>query len=510
MAAILLATINARYIHASLGLRWLCANLGELQPEARLLEFCLDDQPADMAEAILARKPRIVGLGVYIWNALQTQRLLSVLKQVAPNVLVVLGGPEVSHLPLRVDFSQADYIIQGEGELSFARLCQELLKGQRPGEQIIAAVAPELSQLQLPYQLYTDADIAHRLIYVEASRGCPFGCEFCLSSLDKKVRSFDPALFLAALEELWQRGARTFKFVDRSFNISERNTLAILDFFLGKEPPFHAHFEVVPDHFSQAVQERLRRFPAGGLQLEIGIQTLRPDVAAAIGRNLHMKKIRHNLQFLADQTSAHLHLDLIIGLPGESAADFGTGLNQLMGWCQGEIQLGILKKLSGTAINRHDQEHGMVYSTSPPYELLQNKLIPFAQMQELKRMARYWDLVYNSGNFRGTAPLLWPDGDVFRGFLAFSSWLFGQTRSTWKIALPRLAELLYQYLITQKVADPSEIANHLAQDILTVKGRVLPPVIREQVTCMPGKPHNLSRPLSRRQDRHQDKNSCCN
>ncbi len=504
MATILLATINARYIHASLGLRWLCANLGELQPEAGLLEFTLDDQAADMAEAILAQRPRILGLGVYIWNALQTQGLVNLLKQIAPDLLIVLGGPEVSHLPLRVDFSQADYLIQGEGELSFARLCRELLAGRRPGERVIPANTPELSQLHQPYQLYSDTDIAHRLIYVEASRGCPFGCEFCLSSLDKRVRSFDTDVFLAALEELWQRGARTFKFVDRSFNLSPNSTLATLDFFLAKEPPFHVHFEVVPDHFPGAVRERLQRFPPGSLQLEIGIQTLQPNVAAAIGRRLHLEKIRHNLRFLAHETSAHLHLDLIIGLPGESAEDFGAGLNQLMSWCQGEIQLGILKKLSGTALNRHDAGHGMVYSSHPPYELLQNGRIPFAQMQELKRMARYWDLVYNSGNFRSTAPMLWPDGDAFRGFFAFSRWLFAKTRATWKIALPRLAELLYRYLVTEQAADPAVIANRLAQDILTVKGRVLPPAILKHVTCMPVQAHDLSRPLSRRQDRHAE------
>ena len=134
------------------------------------------------------------------------QHDLATVDPLAPDLLIVLGGPEVSHLPLRVDFSQADYLIQGEGELSFARLCRELLAGRRPGERVIPANTPELSQLHQPYQLYSDTDIAHRLIYVEASRGCPFGCEFCLSSLDKRVRSFDTDVFLAALEELWQRG----------------------------------------------------------------------------------------------------------------------------------------------------------------------------------------------------------------------------------------------------------------------------------------------------------------
>lgn len=503
MAAILLCTINARYIHASLGLRSLHANLGTLRSEAALLEFCLDDQPADMAEAILAHGPRLVGLGVYIWNALQSQRLLGLLKQIAPELIVVLGGPEVSHMPMRVDFSQADYIIQGEGEEALARLCAALFAGRPPKQRILAASPPELGALQLPYHLYSATDIAHRLVYVEASRGCPFGCEFCLSSIDKRMRTFAlPALF-AALDALWQRGARTFKFVDRSFNLSAGNTSAILDFFLAREPPFHVHFEVVPEYFPQEVQERLRRFPPGCLQLEIGIQTLQAEVAAAIGRRIDVARIRDNLHFLATQTAAHLHLDLIIGLPGESVEEFAAGLNQLVALCQGEIQLGILKKLSGTAIDRHDQSHGMRYSPWPPYELLQNDLLPFSRLQELKRMARYWDLIYNSGNFRTSAPLLWPDGDVFHGFFAFSRWLFAQTRATWKIALPRLAELFFHYLVGRRGAAPQEVADRLARDLLTVKGRVLPPAIREWVRDMPERQYVL-RPLSRRQDRHRE------
>lgn len=505
MPAIVLATINARYIHASLGLRWLKANLAGLAAETQILEFTLEDRAADMAEAILAAGPRIVGLGVYIWNARQSRELVVLLKQVAPELVVVLGGPEVSHEPFRVDFGAADYIVQGEGELAFAALSRDVLAGRKRAERIIAARGPEPAALALPYDLYTDTDIAHRVLYIEASRGCPFGCEFCLSSLDRRLRFFKTATMLAELEKLWRRGARTFKFVDRSFNCSAHMALAILDFFLDKTPPFHAHFEVVPDHFPAAIRERLRRFPAGCLQLEIGIQTLKAGVAAAIGRRLDMEKIRENLRFLTQETAAHLHLDLIMGLPGESALDFGDNLDQLMLWSAGqaEIQLGILKKLSGTAITRHDERFGMVYSPEPPYELLQNHQIPFAAMQELGRMARFWDLVVNSGNFRRTAPLLWQDGRVFTGFSAFARWLFAETRATWKIALPRLAELLFQYLVRERACEPARCANLLAADILTVKGRVLPAAIQAHVTLVPVLHHRPARPLAKRQHRRQ-------
>jgi len=504
MPGIVLATINARYIHASLGLRWLYANLRDLQAQACLQEFCLTDQIADVAEKILVTEPTIVGVGVYIWNATEVRQLVGILKRVAPNTKIVLGGPEVSHLPLRVDLNEADYIIQGEGEHAFRDLCAAILSGDPPAEKRIPAPPVEVETLTAPYPFYTDEDLAHRLTYVEASRGCPFTCEFCLSSIDKRVRPFAIVPFLDELEELWQRGARTFKFVDRTFNSNPATAGHILDFFLAKEPPFHAHFEVIPDHFPEGLKERLRRFPAGTLQLEVGIQTLHPETAANISRRLDLDRIRENIAFLEQETPAHLHVDLIVGLPGESIEQFGQNLNNLAALTRGEIQIGILKKLSGTAINRHDRTYGMVYSPDPPYEILQNDLISFTRMQTMKRLARFWDLVYNSGNFRRTAPLLWPEGDVFHGFLDFSRWLHQETRATWQIGLPRLAELLFRYLVEQKGVEKSEVADSLAADILVIKGRVLPPAIKEWVTRLPEERHNLGETLTKRQSRHRE------
>ncbi|MBM9536793.1 B12-binding domain-containing radical SAM protein [Desulfobulbus alkaliphilus] len=502
MPGIILSTINARYMHASLGLRWLYANLGELQAQTCIQEYCLTDQITDIAEKILADDPEIVGIGVYIWNAVEVQHLVAILKRVAPATHVILGGPEVSHLPLRVDLSEADYLIQGEAEQAFPTLCRSLSAGQAPAEPIITAAPVPVASLHLPYRFYTDEDLIRRVTYVEASRGCPFSCEFCLSSLDKEVRAFDINRFLEAMEQLWQRGARTFKFVDRTFNSNPTAAGRILDYFLGKEPPFNVHFEVIPDHFPSSLKERFTRFPAEVLQLEVGIQTLHPETAAHINRRLDFDRIRENLSFLARETTAHLHVDLIVGLPGESIEQFGENLNTLTRLTKGEIQIGILKKLSGTAINRHDQRFAMVYSPYPPYEILHNNLISFARMQEMKRLARFWDLVYNSGNFKQTAPLLWPDGDVFQGFLAFSRWLYSATQTTWQIGLPRLAELLFRYLVDRQGHNHTEVANRLAADILVFKGRVLPAAVREHVTHLP-RQQSLPNNLTRRQSRHQ-------
>jgi radical SAM superfamily enzyme YgiQ (UPF0313 family) len=504
MPGIILTTINARYMHASLGLRWLYANLGELQAQACIQEYCLTDQITDIAEKIIRNDPEIVGVGVYIWNAVEIQQLVAILKRVAPAIRIVLGGPEVSHLPLRVDLREADYLIQGEGELAFPNLCRSLLAGQAPAETIITATPVTVASLNLPYRYYTDEDLAHRVTYVEASRGCPFSCEFCLSSLDRQVRAFDIDRFLMAMEQLWQRGARTFKFVDRTFNSNPIAAGRILDYFLEKEPPFNVHFEVIPDHFPAGLKERFTRFPAEVLQLEVGIQTLQPETAAHISRRLDFDRIKENLSFLARETTAHLHVDLIVGLPGESVEQFGENLNILTSLTKGEIQIGILKKLSGTAINRHDRQFAMVYSPFPPYEILGNNLISFAHMQEMKRLARFWDMVYNSGNFKQTAPLLWPDGDVFQGFFAFSRWLYNTTQTTWQIGLPRLAELLFHYLVDEQGRNRIEVANSLAADILVFKGRALPAAVREHVTRLPHQ-QTLPANLTRRQSRHQQR-----
>ncbi len=501
MSAIVLTTLNARYSHTALGLRCLQANLKELKNDSQILEFVIGENVQDMAERILTCKPHIVGIGAYIWNAAEVALLTRLLKTIAPECTVVLGGPEASHLPHRVNFDAADYIISGEGEVAFYELCRDLLLGSAPGNRFFQAAAPELKSVTLPYACYSDHDIANRYVYVEASRGCPFLCEFCLSAIDEKVRHFGIERFLEALETLWERGARDFKFIDRTFNINMRLANAVLDFFLSRTPPYFAHFEVIPDHFPDALKAKLRRFPPGSLQLEVGIQTLDAEVAERISRPLKMDKIRENLRFLQEETRAHLHLDLIVGLPGESIEGFGRNLDALCALSASEIQVGILKKLSGTPLGRHDAAFDMRYSDMPPYDLLQNDRIDFMQMQRMKRFARFWDLYYNSGNFTATLPLLFEAGSVFERFYDFSLWIYAQTRSTWKISLERLGELLFEYLLHVRNLAETVVAKALVDDLLKLKGRALPsflrPWVQEKVKQMASVPGKQKRQLKR-------------
>lgn len=500
MPDILLTTLNARYIHSALGLRYLYANLGALQPQAEIIEFDIRDNLVDIAERLLAESPRIIGIGVYIWNAAAVSQLLGILKSLSPETVIVLGGPEVSHAPCRVDFTAADLLIQGEGEVAFRTVCQRiLLEGWIPESATLQAAPVDVAALALPYAFYTDEDVQHRVIYIELSRGCPFCCEFCLSAIDPTVRYFDVAAIMKEIDALWQRGVRKFKFVDRSFNIDIPRVLPVLQYFLEKTPPYLIHFEMVPNAFPEALLTLLRQFPPGTVQLEVGIQTLSPETSQRIGRPLCLDTIATNLRVLEALTAAHLHIDLIMGLPGESAALFGTHLNRLVALTHAEIQLGVLKKLSGTTISRHDADYSMVYSSFPPYEILQNQLIPFAEMQRLKRFARFWDLYYNSGNFRSTLARLWPDGDVFQHFMDFSCWIFKATESTWQFSLNRLAELLFNYLTHEKQQDNIELANQIAADILKVRGRKLPPFLRAYVSEVPEQPKRELNPMRRRQ-----------
>ena len=475
---IILSTLNSRFTHSSIGLRYLYANMKELQPSTQILEFSINDSMQTIAENLLINEPDIIGIGTYIWNVSHVAELIHIIKKVSPNTKIILGGPEVSYQPFRVNLDDADFIIQGEGDIAFYELCQNIMYKKTLHDKIIKMSIPPLKELALPYQYYTDDDIKNRYIYVEVSRGCPFECEFCLSSMDERVRAFDLDKVLEEFAKLWNRGARNFKFVDRTFNLNMKTANKILDFFLKKEPPYFAHFEVIPDHFPDSIKKKIALFPDGALQLEIGIQTLNPIIAKNVSRILKLDKIEENVGFLEHHTKAHIHLDLIVGLPGESLESFGKNLDKLVSLSSCEIQIGILKKLSGTYIKRHDMEFGMVYSDIPPYDILKNSELSFNEIQIMKRFARFWDLTYNSGNFKRSVILLWQDESVYENFYAFSLWMFTQTNSTWKISLQRVGGLLFSYLTDIRKLDKEFVANEMLHDMMKLKGRALPSYLK--------------------------------
>ena len=509
MSDILLVALNARYHHTSFALRYLKANLGELEERCLLLEFTLEERALDCVEKILQQQPRLVGFSVYIWNTIQTLEIVRLLRKLAPNLTVVVGGPEVSYEWEQQEIVRlADYLITHEGEVALKTLAAQVLAGQPPQTKVIAGGQPPIEHLALPYRLYSDHDLQHRVVYVEASRGCPFRCEFCLSSLDKAVRYFPLEALLQELQTLLDRGARQFKFIDRTFNLRLEVSQSLLQFFLDRyTSDLFVHFEMVPDRFPEELRQLVARFPAGAVQFEIGIQSFDPEVQKAISRRQDMARLEDNLLYLRKHTGVHIHADLIVGLPGETAQQFAKGFDRLVQLDPQEIQVGILKRLRGTPILRHDQEYAMVYSDSPPYEVLSTSAVPFAEMMEMKRFARFWEVVANRGRFPRILPILLAE-QPFQRFLKFTRWALPRMKTTREMPHLKLAEMLFTYLADELKLELLPVAEAMLLDF-TEDGKRHPPgflykrseLPREMLKPARSKPHPTSA-LPDRQARH--------
>ena len=506
---VVLTTLNAKYIHASLGLRYLLANMARhgsdaLQARTVIREFTIQRSVDEVAQELLALKPRIIGLGVYIWNVTQTTELVRLLKAQAPQIKIVLGGPEVSHEWQGQEvLALADHLITGWGDVSFPKLCLSLLHGPQPLMKVIAGEQPPLDDIALPYAHYSDADLAHRVLYVEASRGCPFKCEFCLSSLDKTAWAFDLDVFLRELDGLYARGARTFKFVDRTFNLKAAASAKILQFFLDKlaqDPMLFVHFELIPDQLPDRLKDLIAQFPAGVLQFEIGIQSFNPEVQQRISRRQDDAATAANLQWLLSSSQAHLHTDLIFGLPGEDLASFAAGFDKLYALGPHEIQLGILKRLRGTPIARHTQAHAMVYQDEPPYAVLSTDVVDARTLTQFNRLASYWDRIANSGRFTRTLPrLLATHASPFMAFWDFSVWLWARQGSRHSLTPEQLVDALFDYLQTH--TNPEEVRQALLADYLASGARARPACLSEVLPHTA--PQARDAALGKRQARHQ-------
>jgi len=479
-AVIVLATFNARYAHTALALRCLQANLGSWRGETAIVEFTLEQRPLDALEQVLALRPRIIGLSVYLWNRSHCQAFAEALRQVAPGIRLVLGGPEVSFAPPGDDLVQAaDYVIVGEGEQAFATLCGEILAGRAPTPGVVVAPLPQWSALELPYADYTEMDLRQRTVYVEASRGCPFRCAFCLSADEPRVRRLPPARLHAALDTLWRRGARAFKFLDRTFNAHLPTALAHLHYLHALGPEVSAlHFEIAPHLVSTPLIAALAAFAPGVVQVEAGVQSLDAEVWQRIGRRGDPARALAGLQRLRQETGVHIHADLIVGLPGEDLAAFGRGFDALMASGAHEIQVGILKRLWGTPLARQAEGWSLVFAAAPPYEVLQTPHLTFQEVMHMRRFARFWDLWGNSGHFTQSLALWWQVVTPFAGFLAFSQWLHGQGVGGAGVSLQRRFELIFSYLTTCTGLAPPAVAEALLRDYLRAGRDDLPPFLR--------------------------------
>ncbi len=476
----------------------------------------------------------------------ETTQVVRLLKTLRPDIKIVLGGPEVSFETGEQEICRlADHVVTGWGDVSFPKLCHALLDGPKPlmfqstplsgriwkslplsqinslplkGEvsnqsqflmKVIAGEQPPLEALALPYNEYTPEDLAKRLLYVEASRGCPFKCEFCLSSLDKTAWAFELDRFMAAMDALYRRGARNFKFVDRTFNLKVDFSVRILQFFLDRmAPDLFVHFEVVPDSLPDRLKALIVQFPAGSLQFEVGIQSFNPEVQQRISRKQDNAKTADNLRWLVHESQAHVHADLIFGLPGETLESFADGFDRLHELAPHEIQFGILKRLRGTPITRHTLDFAMAYDPQTPYTILQTSTIDFATMQRIQRFARYWEMVANSGRFSAALRLLLRDGpddagSAFHHFLDFSDWLWRTTAKTHEFALEKLVDVLFEHLTAVRGLNDDAVRAALLADYRASGARSRPQCLAGLLAAgRAALPAGAAKPRSGRQDRH--------
>ncbi len=483
---ILLCTLNSTFQHTAFGLRYLHANMQELHDRTAILEWTIKENPRVIVEKILLQKPQIVGFGVYIWNTTETLQVIATLKQVAPKIIIVLGGSEISHeTEGQEHLKWCDYVIKGEADFSFYNFCKDWLQQRiKPEKQILSTDLPDIKKIIMPYNLFTDDDINNRIIYVEASRGCPYKCEYCLSSLDKSVRSFDLECFLNEIQNLMNRGARTFKFVDRTFNLSPTTSCRILQFFLEHiHLGLFLHFEMVPDRLPVEIRQLIEKFPEGSLQFEVGIQTLNPSVAINVSRKNDLTKVAENFKYLRTSTHVHTHADLIVGLPGESIESFADGFDRLAMMGPDEIQVGILKRLKGTPIARHEKNFQMIYSNFPPFQILSTSTMDYITLQKMNRFAKFWDLYANSGQFKNF--MTWfkihsQDQSFFWSFYSFSEFLSERFTETHSLSLMSLAEQAWHYLKSKN--EPEELASAIIEKDFChgVKRRDSPPFLKSK------------------------------
>jgi radical SAM superfamily enzyme YgiQ (UPF0313 family) len=317
-------------------------------------------------------------------------------------------------------------------------------------------------------------------MYVEASRGCPYKCEYCLSSLDKSVRNFDLDQFLKAIDDLMNRGARTFKFVDRTFNLSPTTSTTILKYFLSKiDLGLFLHFEMVPDRLPQEIKDLIVQFPEGSLQFEIGIQTLTPLVAQNISRKNDLVKVKDNFKYLSEHTKIHSHADLIVGLPGETLENFADGFDELASMGPDEIQVGILKRLKGTPIARHEKEYAMVYQNFAPFQIVSTSTMDYHVLQRMNRFAKFWDLYANSGEFKNFMKWMKDQpGSYFWNFMKFVDVLSLKYTDTHSISMMSLAEQAWSYLIKSQISEEAS-AELIKKDFCDgPKKRDLPPFLK--------------------------------
>ncbi|NLZ49674.1 MAG: DUF4080 domain-containing protein [Clostridiales bacterium] len=419
---LVLTALNAKYVHTNLAVRYLREYTKDLDYECSIKEFSINDRLENILEALIAENPEVIGFSCYIWNIEMVIKLSKLIKKVNPNIEILYGGPEVSFDVRKfLDSVDGDYLIEGEGEETFRRFILYKLNGGSiediPGlfyrdENGNINGKNNLNFLdmdQLPFPYSNEYEFKNKIIYYEASRGCPFNCKYCLSSTIKGVRLRNLDLVKKELTLLMERGVSLVKFVDRTFNANRDYARKLWQFLKDADTNTRFHFEISADLLREEDIELLRSVPKGRFQFEIGVQSTNEEVVKNINRTMNIDKLAHRVRQLRLADNIHLHLDLIAGLPGESYESFKESFNEVYSFGPHVIQLGFLKLLKGSKMKEEEKKWGMVYSPYPPYEIIRNNYISYDQLVILKKVEAVVDKYYNSQNFGNILQYIMPN-----------------------------------------------------------------------------------------------------
>lgn len=443
----LLIGINAKYIHSNPAIYSLKSYTEKHVPEATVLlgEYTINEPVSQIMQSvyrqIVGLEIGFIGISCYIWNRREVKELTSLISKVLPGIPIFLGGPEVGYeIPKQMkDFPDIAGILFGEGEKSFASLVKAFC-GKHPDLSGIKGLAyrrdynlscrntdgkefmedsdneiminpPEealsMDELVFPYKDLKDFE--HRIIYYETSRGCPFSCSYCLSSVDKHLRFRSFEFVSKELQFFLDAGVKQVKFVDRTFNCRHEHAMAILQYIKEHDNGVtNFHFEVAGDILTEEEMDLLSSLRPGLVQLEIGVQSTHEDTLKAICRRTDLSALRKNVARLLENENIHLHLDLIAGLPYEDKGTFENSFNEVYGMGGHELQLGFLKMLRGTSIRERAKGGRMLFMEEPPYEILSTQWLSYDDILELKEVEEMLEIYHNSGMFSYTEQYLLP------------------------------------------------------------------------------------------------------
>lgn len=416
---VILVALNAKYVHTNLALRYLYNKIHPIYPDVLLREFSINDRLDQIAGRLYEAKGDVIGFSCYIWNFKEIVALIRRLRPVCPNVKFVLGGPEVSFEAeeFLLKHSEVDVIVIGEGENTFLKLLNAWEKEDdlsvvpgvawRKNRKIVINPPPpasfDLNDLPDPYT--EDEDFTNRLVYVETTRGCPFNCQYCLSSTFQGVRFLEPERFRSIFRHLLKKGARTIKFVDRTFNANKRHAFEILNIVreesecLPDAQRVRVHCEMSGELFDEEWMDYFRAYPRGLIQLEIGVQSTHKPTLQLVSRPQNFKEWKKYIPEM-QVLEIPLHLDLIVGLPEENWTSFRTSFNDVYNVQPTMLQLGFLKVLKGSGLRQQSKRYGLIYAPDPPYTILETAVLSHGEIIQLQRIEHLLDKYYNSRKFK--------------------------------------------------------------------------------------------------------------